>query len=43
MVNQILIATNMIGVCEGLLYASKAGLNPDTVMYIHMLFNFLIL
>ncbi len=27
MVNQILIATNMIGVCEGLLYASKAGLD----------------
>ena len=27
MVNQILISTNMIGVCEGLLYASKAGLN----------------
>ena len=25
MVNQILIASNMIGVCEGLLYASKAG------------------
>jgi 3-hydroxyisobutyrate dehydrogenase len=32
MVNQILIATNMIGVCEGLLYAYKAGLNLDTVM-----------
>jgi 3-hydroxyisobutyrate dehydrogenase len=28
MVNQILIATNMIGVCEGLLYASGAGLDP---------------
>jgi 3-hydroxyisobutyrate dehydrogenase len=26
MVNQILIATSMIGVCEGLLYASKAGM-----------------
>ena len=25
MVNQILIANGMIGVCEGLLYASKAG------------------
>jgi 3-hydroxyisobutyrate dehydrogenase len=32
MVNQILIATNMIGVCEGLLYARKAGLDPETVL-----------
>jgi 3-hydroxyisobutyrate dehydrogenase len=32
MVNQILIATNMIGVCEGLLYAYRAGLDLDTVM-----------
>lgn len=32
MVNQTLIATNMIGVCEGLLYAYKAGLDLDTVM-----------
>ena len=32
MVNQILIATNMIGVCEGLLYAQKAGLDPLTVI-----------
>ena len=32
MVNQILIATNMIGVCEGLLYAYKAGLDLETVM-----------
>jgi 3-hydroxyisobutyrate dehydrogenase len=32
MVNQILIATNMIGVCEGLLYAHKAGLDLETVM-----------
>jgi len=32
MVNQILIATGMIGVCEGLLYAYKAGLNLETVM-----------
>ena len=30
--NQILIATNMIGVCEALLYAYKAGLDLDTVM-----------
>ena len=27
MVNQVLIATNMIGVCEALLYAYKAGLD----------------
>jgi len=32
MVNQILIATNMIGVCEGLLYARRAGLDPTTVI-----------
>ena len=32
MTNQIVIATNMIGVCEGLLYAYKAGLNLQTVM-----------
>ena len=32
MVNQILIATNMIGVCEGLLYGYKAGLDLDTVL-----------
>lgn len=32
MVNQILIATGMIGVCEALLYAYKAGLNLETVM-----------
>jgi 3-hydroxyisobutyrate dehydrogenase len=32
MVNQVLIATNMIGVCEGLLYAYKAGLDLETVM-----------
>jgi len=28
-VNQILIASNMVGVVEGLLYAQKAGLNMD--------------
>ncbi len=28
MMNQILIATTMIGVCEGVLYAAKAGLDP---------------
>jgi 3-hydroxyisobutyrate dehydrogenase len=32
MVNQILIATNMVGVCEGLLYARKAGLDPLKVI-----------
>ena len=32
MVNQTLIATNMIGVCEGLLYARKAGLDPEGVL-----------
>jgi 3-hydroxyisobutyrate dehydrogenase len=32
MVNQILIATNMIGVCEALLYAYKAGLDLDAVL-----------
>ncbi len=32
MVNQILITTNMIGICEALLYGYKAGLNLETVM-----------
>jgi 3-hydroxyisobutyrate dehydrogenase len=32
MVNQVVIATNMIGVCEGLLYAYRAGLDLETVM-----------
>ncbi|MGC8644163.1 MAG: NAD(P)-dependent oxidoreductase [Isosphaeraceae bacterium] len=32
MVNQILISTNMIGVCEALLYGYKAGLDLNTVM-----------
>ena len=32
MVNQILIAGNMIGLCESLLYAYKAGLDLETVM-----------
>ncbi len=32
MVNQILIASNMIGVCEALLYAYRAGLNLEEVM-----------
>jgi len=32
MVNQILIATNMIGVVEGLLYAHKAGLDLETAI-----------
>jgi 3-hydroxyisobutyrate dehydrogenase len=33
MVNQILIATNMIGVCEALLYGCKAGLDLTTVLH----------
>jgi 3-hydroxyisobutyrate dehydrogenase len=32
MVNQILIASTMIGVCEGLLYAARAGLDPEKVL-----------
>jgi 3-hydroxyisobutyrate dehydrogenase len=32
MVNQVLIASNMIGVCEALLYGYKAGLDLHTVM-----------
>jgi len=32
MANQILISTNMIGVCEALLYAYKAGLDLETVL-----------
>jgi 3-hydroxyisobutyrate dehydrogenase len=32
MVNQVLIASNMVGVCEALLYAYKAGLDAKTVL-----------
>jgi 3-hydroxyisobutyrate dehydrogenase len=32
MVNQVLIASNMIGVCEALLYGFKAGLDLDIVL-----------
>ena len=32
MVNQILIASTMVAVCEGLLYAHKAGLDPEQVL-----------
>lgn len=32
LVNQITIASNMIGVCEAIVYAEKAGLNPLTVL-----------
>ena len=32
MVNQVLIASNMVGVCEALLYGYKAGLDLETVM-----------
>jgi 3-hydroxyisobutyrate dehydrogenase len=32
MCNQIAIATNMIGVCEAIVYATQAGLDPETVL-----------
>lgn len=32
MSNQITIAGNMLGVCEAIAYAVKAGLNPETVL-----------
>jgi 3-hydroxyisobutyrate dehydrogenase len=32
MVNQVLIATGMIGVCEALLYAYRAGLDLESVL-----------
>jgi len=32
LVNQILIAGNMVGLCEGLLYAYRAGLDLDAVL-----------
>lgn len=32
LMNQVLIAANMIGVCEGLLYARKAGLDPERAL-----------
>lgn len=32
MCNQIAIATNMIGVCEAMIYAKKAGLNQQAVL-----------
>jgi len=32
MVNQVLIASNMVGVCEALLYAHRAGLDLNTVL-----------
>jgi 3-hydroxyisobutyrate dehydrogenase len=32
MCNQIAIATNMIGVCEAIIYAEKAGLDPESVL-----------
>ncbi|MDO9542189.1 MAG: NAD(P)-dependent oxidoreductase [Kiritimatiellia bacterium] len=32
MVNQIMIAGTMLGMCEGLLYARQAKLNPETVL-----------
>jgi 3-hydroxyisobutyrate dehydrogenase len=32
LVNQVLIASNMVGVCEGLLYGYRAGLNLENVL-----------
>ena len=32
MCNQIAIASNMIGVCEAIIYAEKAGLDPKKVL-----------
>lgn len=32
MCNQIAIASNMIGVCEAIIYAEKAGLDPEKVL-----------
>ncbi len=32
MVNQILISTNMVGVCEAMLYGTRAGLDLETVL-----------
>ena len=32
MCNQIAIATNMIGVCEAIVYGEKAGLDPEVVL-----------
>lgn len=32
MCNQIAIASNMMGVCEAVAYAKRAGLNPDVVL-----------
>jgi 3-hydroxyisobutyrate dehydrogenase len=32
MVNQILIAAGMVGLCEAMLYAQQSGLNPESVL-----------
>jgi 3-hydroxyisobutyrate dehydrogenase len=32
MCNQIVIASTMVGVCEGLAYAKRSGLDPETVL-----------
>ncbi|HEX7063514.1 MAG TPA: NAD(P)-dependent oxidoreductase [Bacillales bacterium] len=32
MSNQIMIASNMVGVCESIVYAEKAGLDPENVL-----------
>jgi 3-hydroxyisobutyrate dehydrogenase len=32
MCNQIAIASNMMGVCEAMVYVEEAGLDPETVL-----------
>lgn len=32
LVNQVLVASGMVGICEALLFASRAGLDPETVL-----------
>jgi len=32
LVNQVLVASGMIGICEALLFATRAGLDPDAVL-----------
>ncbi len=32
LVNQVLVASGMIGICEALLFATRAGLDPETVL-----------
>jgi len=32
LVNQVLVASGMVGICEALLFATRAGLDPDAVL-----------